>query len=58
LSARTHEYIEELLQPHFGGMIAFVKDCEVCIERGNTDQLKTHESKYPPLSPPTPCSGQ
>jgi len=33
-------------------MIAFVKDCEVCIERGNTDQLKTHESKYPPLVPP------
>jgi len=45
LSARTHEYIEEVLQPHFGGMITFVKDCEVAVERGNLDYLKAQESK-------------
>ena len=45
LSARTHEFIEEVLQPHFGGMIAFVKDCEVAAERGNVEHLKAQESK-------------
>jgi len=45
LSARTHEFIEEVLQPHFGGMIAFVKDCEVAIERGNMEHVKAQESK-------------
>ena len=45
LSARTHEYIEEVLQPHFGGMITFVKDCEVAAERGNIDHLKAQESE-------------
>ena len=45
LSARTHEYIEEVLQPHFGGMIAFVKECEVAVERGNVDSLRAHESQ-------------
>ena len=45
MSARTHEYIEEVLQPHFGGMITFIKDCEVAVERGNVDYLKVQESK-------------
>jgi len=45
LTARTHEFIEEVLTPHFGGMIAFVKDCEACIERGNMDALRNEESK-------------
>jgi len=44
LSARTQEYIEEILQPHFGGMITFVKDCEVAIERGHTEHLSAQES--------------
>jgi len=48
LSARTHEYIEEVLQPHFGGMITFVKDCEVAAERGNVDHLKAQESQWRP----------
>jgi len=46
LSARTHEYIEEVLQPHFGGMIVFVKDCEVATERGNLEHLKAQESQF------------
>jgi len=44
LSARTQEYIEEVLQPHFGGLITFVKDCEVAIERANTEHLNAQES--------------
>ena len=44
-SAVLHEFIEEVLQPHFGGMIAFVKDCEVAVERGNMEHVKAQESK-------------
>ena len=29
LNKRTMEYVEEILSPHFGGLIAFVRDCEV-----------------------------
>lgn len=43
LTARTHEFIEEVLTPHFGNMIMFVKDCEAAIERGNMDLLKREE---------------
>lgn len=28
LSARSNEYVEEILNPHIGGMINFVKECE------------------------------
>lgn len=45
LTARTHEFIEEVLTPHFGGMIMFVKDSESIIERGNLDLLKNEDSK-------------
>jgi hypothetical protein len=49
LAARTQEFIEEILQPHFGGMISFIKDCEVALERGNIDYLKTQERKIQQL---------
>ncbi|XP_048244893.1 vacuolar protein sorting-associated protein 52 homolog isoform X2 [Haliotis rufescens] len=45
LQARTQEYIEEILAPHFGGMITFVKDCEVMLERGQAEQLKQEERR-------------
>ena len=46
LSARIQEYIEEILSPYFGGMISFVKDCELIIESGNSvEVLKRHEGK-------------
>ncbi|XP_052789808.1 vacuolar protein sorting-associated protein 52 homolog [Mya arenaria] len=45
LTARTHEFIDEVLTPHFGGMIMFVKDCEGLVERGNLDALKTEERR-------------
>lgn len=28
LSARSNEYVEEILSPHIGGLIGFVKECE------------------------------
>lgn len=33
-SARTSEYIEEILRPHFGDLIKFVKECEAGMDRG------------------------
>ena len=46
LTARTHEFIEEVLTPHFGNMIMFVKDCEGVIERGNPEALRHEDSKW------------
>lgn len=40
-----HEYVEEMLSPYFGGMIAFVKDCERLLEHERLDQLKAEECK-------------
>ena len=28
LSARSNDYVEEILGPHIGGIIHFVKECE------------------------------
>ena len=44
LTARMQEFIEEMLIPHFGGMMTFVKDCEAAFDRGNIDILKSYES--------------
>ncbi|EDV27587.1 uncharacterized protein TRIADDRAFT_53433 [Trichoplax adhaerens] len=35
LNARIQEFVEEILQPNFGGMINFVKETENAIEHGN-----------------------
>lgn len=45
LSARSQEFIEEILQPHFGGLVAFVKECEGALDQGNADRLKSEERK-------------
>ncbi|GFS17595.1 vacuolar protein sorting-associated protein 52-like protein [Elysia marginata] len=45
LSARTQEFVEEILAPHFGGLISWVKDCEVLLERGQADRLATEEKR-------------
>ncbi|XP_060590852.1 vacuolar protein sorting-associated protein 52 homolog [Ruditapes philippinarum] len=49
LTARTHEFIEEVLTPHFGGMIMFVKDLEGHIERGNMEALRNEEQRVTQL---------
>uniref|UniRef100_A0A3B5MWF1 Vacuolar protein sorting-associated protein 52 homolog n=1 Tax=Xiphophorus couchianus TaxID=32473 RepID=A0A3B5MWF1_9TELE len=43
LLARTQEFIEEILSPPFGGMIAFVKEAEALMEKGQLDRLKNEE---------------
>ncbi|XP_060706512.1 vacuolar protein sorting-associated protein 52 homolog isoform X2 [Hemiscyllium ocellatum] len=45
LAARTQEFIEEILSPPFGGMISFVKEAELLIEKGQVDKLKTEEGR-------------
>ncbi|XP_076353464.1 vacuolar protein sorting 52 isoform X4 [Tachypleus tridentatus] len=45
LNARTHEYVEEILSPHFGGLISFVKMCENYLERGQPEHLSKEEKR-------------
>ncbi|XP_039624745.1 vacuolar protein sorting-associated protein 52 homolog [Polypterus senegalus] len=45
LLARTQEFIEEILSPPFGGMIAFVKESEALIEKGQMEKLKSEEAR-------------
>ncbi|XP_057322457.1 vacuolar protein sorting-associated protein 52 homolog [Microplitis mediator] len=45
LNAKSSEYVEEILSPHFGGIIQLVKESETLIEKGLTDELKRHESR-------------
>lgn len=45
LCKRIQEIVEELLYPHFGSIICFVKDCEVFLERDDQESMKTNEKK-------------
>lgn len=45
LNKRIQEIVEELLYPHFGSIICFVKDCEVYLDRDDQDSLKRNEIK-------------
>ncbi|XP_077363755.1 vacuolar protein sorting-associated protein 52 homolog [Festucalex cinctus] len=45
LLARTQEFIEELLSAPFGGMIAFVKEAEALMEKGQLERLKNDEAR-------------
>jgi len=45
LNKRTQEIVEELLYPHFGSIICFVKDSEVYIERDDQESLSRSEKK-------------
>lgn len=45
MNARSSEYVEEVLSPHFGGIIQLVKESEALIEKGLTEDLKRHESR-------------
>uniref|UniRef100_A0AAY4D292 Vacuolar protein sorting-associated protein 52 homolog n=1 Tax=Denticeps clupeoides TaxID=299321 RepID=A0AAY4D292_9TELE len=49
LMARTQEFIEEILSSPFGGMIAFVKESEALMERGQLDKLKNDEVRITQL---------
>lgn len=41
----VQEFIEEILSSPFGGMIAFVKEAEALMEKGQLDRLKNEEGK-------------
>ncbi|KAI0213670.1 Vacuolar protein sorting-associated protein 52-like [Lamellibrachia satsuma] len=49
LTARMQEFIEEMLIPHFGGMMTFVKDCEADFDKGNIEALKSQERRVTQL---------
>lgn len=49
LSARSAEYVEEILSPHFGGIMQCVKECEALIEKGQIDEIRKHETKFTTL---------
>lgn len=43
LSARSAEYVEEILSPHFGGMMTFVKEMEHQIEKNPSANISYNE---------------
>ncbi|KAL5011476.1 hypothetical protein ScPMuIL_010027 [Solemya velum] len=45
LTARTQEFVEEILAPHFGGLISFVKDMEMVLERGHGESYRGEERR-------------
>ncbi|XP_063702830.1 vacuolar protein sorting-associated protein 52 homolog [Culicoides brevitarsis] len=45
LSGRSAEYVEEILQPHFGGMMNFVKECEQMIEKEQMEEFRRQERR-------------
>lgn len=45
LNTCSSEYVEEILSPHFGAIIQFVKESEALIEKGQTDDLKRQEEQ-------------
>lgn len=45
LNARSAEYVEEILAPHFGGIIQFIKDCETFFEKEQHEELRKQERR-------------
>lgn len=45
LTSRSSEYVEEILSPHFGGIIQFVKESEHQLEKKQGDSLQYNERK-------------
>lgn len=45
LNARSSEYVEEVLSPHFGGIIQLVKETESLSDKAQADYFKQHEGK-------------
>ncbi|KAL5483835.1 hypothetical protein EMCRGX_G020250 [Ephydatia muelleri] len=49
LRARTDEFIEEVLSPHFGGIIRFVKEVEPLMEQGSRESVAVDEKRIQQL---------
>lgn len=41
----VQEFIEDILSPPFGGMIAFVKEAEALMEKGQLERLRSDEGE-------------
>lgn len=41
----VQEFIEEILSAPFGGMIAFVKEAEALVEKGQLERLRSDEGE-------------
>lgn len=46
LATRSNEYVEEILSPHFGGIMQFVRDGESMLEKEQHEELQKQESLY------------
>lgn len=46
LTSRSSEYVEEILSPHFGGLMQFVKEGEALADKNQLDELKKQESEF------------
>lgn len=49
LAAKSGEYAEQILFPHFGELIQYVKECEHYFENAKIKELKAMESKSPAI---------
>ncbi|XP_037080746.1 vacuolar protein sorting-associated protein 52 homolog [Pollicipes pollicipes] len=49
LAVRTAEYVEEILAPHFGGLMQLVRDAEAMVERADMDALRAEERRITTL---------
>lgn len=49
LSSRSGEYVEEILSPHFGELMQYVKECEYLIEKAKAEAIKKLEGKAGPI---------
>jgi len=45
LRARSEEFVEQILQTHFGYLISWTKDAEMKLEKGDVDGLRQEEKK-------------
>ncbi|KAK7576041.1 hypothetical protein V9T40_012327 [Parthenolecanium corni] len=45
LETRSVDYVEEILSPHFGGIIQYVKEGELLVEQNRLDELEKQENK-------------
>lgn len=49
LNKRVQDFVEELLYPHFGALISFVKECESLLEKNDMPALDRQDSKVSSL---------
>ena len=45
LNKKIIGFVDEMLYPHFGSMITFIKECDGLIDRNETEALKKYEQK-------------